>query len=190
MSERKESKHREKKEDLKKAEVDETEGGSGAEDECEARDEASDVEKSAEAPEQEDEDLRYMRLVADFQNFRKRTEKEKTEIYSYANEKFATDLLEVLDNFERAIGQDVTEGADEKFIKGMEMIRTQLVNVLKRNDVEEIPALGEEFDPNVHHAVLMEPSEDYESGKVTDVMQKGYKLRDKVIRPSMVKVAQ
>jgi molecular chaperone GrpE len=197
MSEKKDRKHREKKEDLKetKAVADETEAGesgdgpdAGTGDD--AQDEASGIEAPAETVDQEDADARYMRLAADFQNFRKRTEKEKSDIYAYANEKFAMDLLEVLDNFERAIGQDATEGADAKFIEGMEMIQTQLVNVLKRNDVEEISALGEEFDPNQHHAVLMEPSGDYESGRVTDVMQKGYRLRDKVIRPSMVRVAQ
>ncbi|MDR2156949.1 MAG: nucleotide exchange factor GrpE [Clostridiales Family XIII bacterium] len=142
-------------------------------------------------------DLRYMRLAADFQNYKKRTEKEKSEIYAYANAKFATDLLEVLDNFERAIGdaaerptENPAEGSNETFLAGMEMIRAQLINVLKKNDVEEIAAVGEVFDPNVHHAVMMEASETYESGQVTCVMQKGYRLREKVIRPAMVKVAE
>jgi molecular chaperone GrpE len=138
----------------------------------------------------ESADARYMRLAADFQNYKKRTEKEKSDVYVYANAKFATDLLEVLDNFERAIDQDATEGADAKFLEGMNMIRAQLSNVLQKNDVEEIAAVGEAFDPNVHHAVLMEPSDEYESGQVTYVMQKGYKLKDKVIRPAMVKVAE
>ena len=138
----------------------------------------------------EDESQRYMRLAADFQNFKKRTEKEKADIYAFANEKFAADLLEVLDNFERAVAQDNVEGADAKFLEGMEMILSQLKNVLAKNNVEEIAAIGEEFDPNVHHAVLMESSETYESGRVTDVMQKGYRLKDKVVRPAMVKVSQ
>ncbi|MDR0357826.1 MAG: nucleotide exchange factor GrpE [Clostridiales Family XIII bacterium] len=154
--------------------------------------ETAEAEKpSASEPEAEEgSDLRYMRLAADFQNYKKRTEKEKSDIYVYANAKFAGDLLEVLDNFERAVAQDAAEGADAKFLEGMDMIRAQLINVLKKNDVEEIAAAGEVFDPNVHHAVVMEASDAYESGRVSDVLQKGYKLKDRVIRPAMVKVAE
>jgi molecular chaperone GrpE len=152
-------------------------------------DDAAVAAAAAEEP-QEDGDARYMRLAADFQNFKKRTEKEKSDIYAYANSKFATDLLEVIDNFERAIAQDAGQGADNKFIEGMAMIKDQLVNALERNDVEEIPALGEDFDPNVHNAVQMMESKDYESGKVTDVVQKGYKMKDKVLRPATVVVAK
>jgi molecular chaperone GrpE len=151
--------------------------------------EAAGASATADEP-QEDADARYMRLAADFQNFKKRTEKEKADIYAYANSKFATDLLEVIDNFERAIAQDAVQGADGKFIEGMAMIKDQLVNTLERNDVEEIPALGEDFDPNVHNAVQMMESKDYESGKVTDVVQKGYKMKDKVLRPATVVVAK
>jgi molecular chaperone GrpE len=137
----------------------------------------------------EDESARYMRLAADFQNYKKRTEKEKSDIYAYAIEKFAADILDVIDNFERAIAQDATSGADDNFIEGMKLIMEQLVNVLERNDIEEIAALGEEFDPNLHHAVQMEDSKEYDSGKVTNVIQKGYKIKEKVLRPSMVVVA-
>ncbi|MDR3225798.1 MAG: nucleotide exchange factor GrpE [Clostridiales Family XIII bacterium] len=143
----------------------------------------------AEEP-QEDADTRYIRLVADFQNFKRRTEKEKSDIYAYANEKFAADLLEVIDNFERAIAQDAGSGADEKFIEGMRMIMEQFVNVLERNDIEEIPATGADFDPNVHNAVQMMASKDYASGKVMEVIQKGYKIKEKVLRPATVVVAQ
>lgn len=138
----------------------------------------------------EDENAKYLRLAADFQNFRKRSEKEKSDIYIYANEKFAKDLLEVLDNFERALDQAGPESAEEPFRAGMDMILTQLRNVLAANNVEEIIAIGEVFDPNLHHAVIMDESDSAESGKVTEVMQKGYKLKDRVIRPSMVKVAK
>jgi molecular chaperone GrpE len=157
-------------------------------------DAAADTETGAETSESPDasgdSDDRYRRLAADFQNYKKRTEKEKSDIYAYANEKFAEGLLEVIDNFERAIGQDAGGGADEKFIKGMELIMDQLVNVLAANDVEEIAALGEEFDPNVHHAVQMAPSKEFDSGKVMNVIQKGYRIRGKVLRPAMVVVAQ
>lgn len=134
----------------------------------------------------EDADTRYLRLMADFQNYKKRVEKEKSDLYSYANEKLVTELLAVLDNFERALEQEV---GDTGFKEGMEMILKQLDDVLNKSGLAEIPALGEDFDPNFHNAVMTEETEEYESGKVSGVMQKGYTLNGKVIRPSMVKVA-
>ena len=145
----------------------------------------------AAAPTQEEEDMKtkYLRLAADFQNFKRRTEKEKSDIYAYANEKFALDLLDVIDNFERAlIHQD--DCKDEKMKEGMELIFKQLQSVLEKNKIVEINALGEDFDPNVHNAVMTSPSEEFESGKVCNVFQKGYKLNNKVIRPAMVIVAE
>ena len=134
---------------------------------------------------EEEGELRDLRLMADFQNYKKRVEKEKRDLYSYANEKIMNDLLTVMDNFERALEHD----ADENFKEGIEMIFKQLSDVLEKDGLAEIPALGEEFDPNVHSAVMTEETEDYESGKVSGVMQKGYTLNGKVIRPAMVKVA-
>ena len=142
-------------------------------------------EEVKEEGKEESDDLRYLRLMADFQNYEKRVEKEKRDLYSYANEKIMGDLLTVMDNFERALEHD----ADETFKEGIEMIFKQLQDVLEKSGLAEIPALGEEFDPNVHSAVMTEETEDYESGKVSGVMQKGYTLNGKVIRPSMVKVA-
>ncbi|MCF0143579.1 MAG: nucleotide exchange factor GrpE [Firmicutes bacterium] len=144
-------------------------------------------EKTEEKAEEKEEegDAKYLRLMADFQNYKKRVEKEKKDLYSYANEKIMSELLAVIDNFERALEQDAGEG----FKEGMEMIFKQLGDVLKTSGLEEIPALGEDFDPNVHNAVMAEETEEYESGKVSGVMQKGYTLNGKVIRPSMVKVA-
>lgn len=139
----------------------------------------------------EDEDIKtkYLRLAADFQNFKRRTEKEKSDIYAYANEKFALDLLDVIDNFERALVHQ-QECKDEKMKEGMDMIFKQLQGVLEKNKIIEIPALGEAFDPNVHNAVMTEPAGEYESGMISVVLQKGYKLNNKVIRPAMVKVAE
>ncbi len=142
--------------------------------------------KDAKQEPEEDESSRYMRLMADFQNYKKRVEKEKSDIYSYANEKLATELLAVLDNFERALDHD---GEDKSFKEGMEMIFKQLFDVLEKSGLKEIPALGEDFDPNFHNAVMTEDTAEYESGKVSGVMQKGYTLNGKVIRPSMVRVA-
>lgn len=143
--------------------------------------------KSEEAnPEDEALNERYLRLMADFQNFKRRTEKEKSDIYAYANEKLIGEMLNVIDNFERALAVGNTE---DNFYKGMEMILKQLLGVIEKAGASEIKALGEEFDPNFHNAVMMEDSDEYESGKVTAVLQKGYILNSKVIRPSMVKVA-
>ena len=142
-------------------------------------------EEVKEEGKEDTEELRYLRLMADFQNYKKRVEKEKRDLYSYANEKLMNELLAVVDNFERALDHD----ADEGFKEGIEMIFKQLQDVLEKSGLAEIPALGEEFDPNVHSAVMTEETEEYESGKVSGVMQKGYTLNGKVIRPSMVKVA-
>lgn len=155
-----------------------------------AEDKASEEEGKAceEAPSAEEEALntKYLRLMADFQNYKRRTEKEKNDIYAFANEKIVSELLNVIDNFERAL--DAGDSGDS-FVEGMNLIFKQLQGVLEKAGVVEIEALGQEFDPNFHHAVLTEDSAEYESGKVTAVLQKGYLLNNKVIRPSMVKVA-
>ena len=129
-----------------------------------------------------------IRLQADFMNFRKRVEKEKKDTISYALEEFICTLLPVIDNFEKAM--DIENNMEDPFYKGVEIIYKQLENVLESNNVKKIEALGTEFDPNVHHAVFMEDSEEYDSGKVIEVIQTGYMLHDKVIRPAMVKVAK
>ena len=129
---------------------------------------------------------KYLRVVAEYQNFRRRTEKEKQDIYAFGNEKIVSDMLNVIDNFERAL---VTETADEGFKEGMRLIFKQFQDLLAKNGVKEIEALGQEFDPNFHNAVMTEDSTEYDSGCVTQVLQKGYTLNDRVVRPSMVKVA-
>ncbi len=157
--------------------------------EAETETEAEATEEAAEAPVEDPEEeawsMKYMRLMADFQNYKKRTEKEKSDIYAYANEKLVTELLTVLDNFERALAH---ESADESYVEGMNMIFKQLAGVLEKAGLEEINALGEDFNPMFHNAVMMEDNDAYESGKVTNVMQKGYMLNKKVIRPAMVMV--
>ena len=147
-------------------------------------------EAQPEETQEEDGERKYLRLMADFQNYKRRAEKEKRDLYSYANEKIMGELLEVMDNFERALQQNANAAEDggAGFVEGMEMIFKQLTSVLEKEGLKEIAALGEEFDPNVHNAVMTEETEEYESGKVSGVMQKGYTLNGKVIRPSMVKV--
>ena len=159
---------------------------SGKEEKGEEKKEEPAEEKAEEKEEAEESgDAKYLRLMADFQNYKKRVEKEKKELYAYANENIMNELLAVIDNFERALEQEAGDG----FKEGMEMIFKQMSDVLQKSGLAEIPALGEEFDPNVHNAVMTEETEEYESGKVSGVMQKGYTLNGKVIRPSMVKVA-
>ena len=108
--------------------------------------------------------------------------------YAHANEKIISELLPVLDNFERAL--DTKSDDMEGYVKGMELIFTQLRTALEHAGLEEIPAMGEEFDPNVHNAVMTEDSDEHDDGKISKVLQKGYKLNDKVIRPSMVAVVR
>ena len=155
----------------------------------EGSEEAADEEKPEEkegpsAEEQESE--RYMRLMAEFQNFKRRAAKEKSDIHAFANERIVGDLLPVLDNFERALE---TETDDiEAYSKGMQLIFEQLKTALEKAGLKEIDALGLDFDPNVHNAVMTDNTEEYENDKISKVLQKGYKLNDKVIRPSMVAV--
>jgi molecular chaperone GrpE len=145
---------------------------------------------ASEKSENEDWKDRYIRLQAEFQNYKRRTDKEKTATYGNAIGKFAEDLLEVVDNFERAIEHDAPEGSDGNIRQGMEMILSQLRNVLSKNGVEEIVAEGEEFDPNIHSALTVAPAAGVESGRIIQVVQKGYRIKDKVIRHPKVIVAQ
>ena len=158
---------------------------SGAEETAEAGEDKA-AEEETKAEEQESE--RYMRLMAEFQNFKRRAAREKSDIHAYANEKIIGELLPVLDNFERAL--DTKSDDVEGYAKGMELIFTQLRTALEHAGLEEIPALGEEFDPNVHNAVMTEDSDEHEYNHISKVLQKGYKLNDKVIRPSMVAVVR
>ena len=157
-----------------------------AEEKAEADAEAESEEKKEEASAEEQESERYMRLMAEFQNFKRRAAKEKSDIHAFANERIIGDLLPVMDNFERALE---TETEDiEGYAKGMQLIFEQMKTALEKAGLKEIEALGLDFDPNVHNAVMTDNTEEYENDKISKVLQKGYKLNDKVIRPSMVAV--
>lgn len=148
--------------------------------------EAEPDEKKEEASAEEQESERYMRLMAEFQNFKRRAAKEKSDIHAFANERLIGDLLPVMDNFERALE---TETEDiEGYAKGMQLIFEQMKTALEKAGLKEIEALGLDFDPNVHNAVMTDNTEEYENDKISKVLQKGYKLNDKVVRPSMVAV--
>lgn len=129
---------------------------------------------------------KYLRLFAEFDNFRKRTAKEKTETYQNASVQCIEKLLTVIDSFERSLEADCT---DENFKNGMQLIWGQLQNFLTQMNVTEVEALGAEFDPNVHNAIQQQEGTDYASNHVCAVLQKGYMLGDKLIRPAMVAVA-
>ena len=133
--------------------------------------------------EQED---KYLRLLAEYDNYRKRTTKEKESIWNDAKADAASAFLPVYDNLERALKQ---ETADEAYKKGVEMTMTQLRSVLEKLGITEIPALGQPFDPTLHNAVMHIEDESLGENIVAEVFQAGFKLGDKVIRFSMVKVA-
>ena len=173
-----------KAEEAKAEEAAEKAESETAEEPAKEEEEKKAEEETKKAEEAESE--RYMRLMAEFQNFKKRVAKEKSDIHAYANEKIVGDILPVLDNFERALD---AEGGDlEAYAKGMQLIFEQLKKALENAGLEEIKAMDEEFDPNVHNAVMTDNLEEKEDGTITKVLQKGYKLKDKVIRPSMVAV--
>jgi len=136
----------------------------------------------------EDQNTKYLRLMADFQNYKRRSEKEKSDIYAYANEKILAELLGVIDDFDRALSHEADSSGG--FFEGMQMIFKNFKGVLEKAGLEEIEALGEDFDPNFHNAVMTDANSKYESGKVCEVIQKGYKLGNRVVRPSMVKVSE
>ena len=130
---------------------------------------------------------RILRLQADFENFRRRTAKEKEELAAVITQNLLTDFLPLLDNFERAMAVERTDG--EAFQKGVEMIFTQLREVMEKHGLENIEAEGVSFDPNVHQAVMRVENPDVEDGTITQVLQKGYQAKGRVIRPAMVQVA-
>nr|WP_281252221.1 nucleotide exchange factor GrpE [Sediminibacillus massiliensis] len=158
-------------------------------------DEADDTEvnnEEFEALKKEKDELydRLLRLQAEYDNFRKRTQKEKEADRKYKSQALVTELLPVLDNFERALETEIKEDSTESFIDGVKMVHRQLKDALEKEGVEEVKAEGETFDPNVHQAVMQVEDDQYESNTVVQELQKGYMLKDRVIRPAMVKVNQ
>lgn len=132
---------------------------------------------------------KYLRLNAEYQNYRKRVEKEKADIFKYGTEKLFIELLPIMDNFERALSSKNTEKMDQKILDGIVMIKKSFESFFDKNGVKKIEALGQPFDPVMHHAVMTESVEDSESEHVVEVLQDGYLMNDKVIRTSMVKVS-
>ncbi len=131
---------------------------------------------------------RLLRLQADFENYKRRTRQEMENFYKYSSEQIVRALLPVLDNFERALAAE--GGSLESYKSGMEMIYRQLMDVLAGEGLAPVEAVGEPFDPARHEAVLQEETVEHEDNTVIEELRRGYYLKDKVIRPAMVKVAR
>ncbi|KPI51060.1 molecular chaperone GrpE [Clostridioides difficile] len=130
---------------------------------------------------------KYQRLQAEYANYRRRTQQEKETIGVFANEKIITELIPVIDSMERAL--DACENKEDTMYKGISLVHKQLIDTLVKFGVEEIEAESKEFDPNLHLAVMQESVDGVEANQIVMVLQKGYKLGTKVVRPSMVKVS-
>lgn len=131
---------------------------------------------------------KYLRSMAEFDNYRKRSMEEKSDWIKRASEKLALSMCDVLDNFDRALMQINDEQKEDSFIKGIIQIEQQFKAALEREGVRRIEALGDDFDPNLHEALAHIPS-DFEEGKVAAIIQNGYTMNDKLIRPVRVAVS-
>jgi molecular chaperone GrpE len=137
-----------------------------------------------------------LRAVAEFDNYRKRIERERRELSEYAAADVLRELLLVIDNFERALSASAPGAAADRqvdieaFRRGVELIHKQMLDLLRKRGVTSIEALGADFDPNVHQAVIHEPSGEHREGEVMEELQRGYTLGDRLLRPAMVKVAK
>lgn len=171
---------------VESAEVNDTEETDEAND---INDETSELERKLEELEVEKDKLydRLLRIQAEYDNYKKRTLKEREADRKYKSQDLIEELLPALDNFERALQVEKTE-ATASIIEGITMVYNQIKEALASQGAEEIASVGEEFDPNIHHAVMQVEDESQPSNIVIEELQKGYKLKDRVIRPAMVKV--
>lgn len=131
---------------------------------------------------------KYLRVLAEYDNFKKRTQKEKEELYGTAKADTIEKLLPVVDNLERAISA-LSETESSEFSEGVKMVTKQFFEILEKLGVTAIDALGSQFDPNLHNAVMHVDDEEYDTNVVIEQFMKGYQMKDRVIRHSMVKVA-
>lgn len=155
----------------------------------ESADEAGSAELEKLQAEVLEHQQRTLRVQADFDNFRRRTQKEKEDLGKYASSKLITELLPVIDNFERALQASEENPEFESFSKGVNMIFRQLESVLATEGLTAMKSVGEPFNPEYHQAIMQVESDEYEEGIVVEEVQKGYMLKDKVLRPAMVKVS-
>ncbi|OLS06938.1 molecular chaperone GrpE [Staphylococcus epidermidis] len=137
-----------------------------------------------------DNEEKYLRLYAEFENYKRRIQNENKINKTYQAQGVLTDILPTIDNIERALQIEGDDDSFKSLQKGVQMVHESLLRALKDNGLEEIESEGQAFDPNVHQAVVQDDNPEYESGVITQELQKGYKLEDRVLRPSMVKVNQ
>ena len=180
-------------EDQEEADAEETETAKAGEEtwaEKRAAKKKLKADKKQDALKEKIEELedRVKRQMAEFENFRKRTDKEKTAMFETGARSVIEKILPVVDNFERGLATVPEEDKGTPFAEGMEMIYKQLLTELEKMEVKPIPAVGEEFEPNFHNAVMQVESEEFESGVIAQELQKGYTYRDSVVRHSMVAV--
>ena len=147
----------------------------------------ADYEKlTAEAGEYKD---KYVRLYAEFENVRKRMEREKIEFVKYANEGLLAEFLNILDDLERSVEAAKQQHQDySAFLKGIELVMAHVYEMLKKNDVRPIESVGKRFDPHCHEPLMQEESNEHEDGTILEEFQKGYYLGDRVVRTAKVKV--
>ncbi len=131
----------------------------------------------------------YLRLAADFDNFRKRQEQEREALLKYGKQECMKKIIEVVDNFDRAVQSVEKIDNVEKMKETFFVLNKQLIDSLTKLGLEHIECVGQKFDPNLHEAVMQTPTDEYEEDTIINELQKGYKLGDKVLRPSMVSVA-
>jgi molecular chaperone GrpE len=137
----------------------------------------------------EESNNRLLRLQADYDNFRRRTRQEKEDFAKYASQRLIEMLVPVIDNFERALQAAQVNNDFDSFVKGVDMIFRQFDQVLSSEGLQRMETVGQPFNPEFHQAVMQVESEEHEEGTIVEEMQKGYILKDKVIRPAMVKVS-
>ena len=197
MKKKDEQKLEEMQQEIDEAEAAQEDAAEGSEEEApeEAASEGAAMQEEIEALKGQVEKLtgdlqekkdRLLRLQADFDNFRRRSAKEREEISAVVTQNFCKDMLPLLDNFERAMAAETKDV--EAFQKGVEMIFTQFQEVLKKNGLEQIEAVGQKFDPNFHQAVMRVEDPEKEDDTVAQELQKGYMVKGRVTRPSMVQV--
>ena len=153
--------------------------------------EASQEQGAADTLQKERDDLydRLLRKTAEFDNFRKRVERDRKDMIEWAAADVIGDLLSIVDDFDRALAAPAPPEA-QSFRAGLELIQRQLAELLKKRGVSTIEALGADFDPNIHQAVVHEPSDQHREGEVMEELQRGYRLGERLLRPAMVKVAK
>ena len=178
-----------------KLEAEETKAENAEAEDAKAEETKEEAKKEEPKKDKKDEKIEELedkvkRQLAEFDNFRKRTEKEKTESFDAGARSVLEKILPVVDNFERGLATIAQEKEASSHAEGMNMIYKQLVTELEKMDVKPIEALGKEFDPNFHNAIMQEASEEYESGVVCKELLKGYTYKETVIRHSMVAVAE